>query len=127
MGLGELLGIKQIKLELKGNYTIEELFDKIKDVEFEAGEPKLVKNGFNLLIAFPQLDRNNQVQILGYNGKYSVTRAVQPAGLENMVANAALDKLTGGWSSMSGGMGNTKKLCMELVTKTADKINALGI
>lgn len=127
MGIGEMLGVKSVKLELKGNYTFEELFEKIKDVEFEAGKPSLVKNGFAWVIAFPELDRNNQVQILGNKGKYQVTRSVQPAGVDKMLANMALDSLTDGWSSMSGGLGNTKKLCMELVEKTANTINALGL
>lgn len=128
MGLGELLGVKQVKLVLKGNYTLEQLADKLKDVEFEAGKAQLVKHGFGSMIVFPQLDRNNQVQILSAgNGKFVVSRGVQPAGLENMAANIALDKLTGGLSSMSGAFGDTKKRCMELVTKTADQINALGI
>ena len=39
MGIGEAFGVKIEKLELKGTYTVEELFDQIKDVEFEAGKP----------------------------------------------------------------------------------------
>lgn len=127
MGLGEVLGVKVEKLNLKGNYSMEELYEKIKDVQFEAGTPSLVKNGFAWVIAFPQLDRNNQVQILGAKGNYSVQRAVQPAGVDKMAANMVLDKFTGGLSGMSGAFGDTKKKCMELVTKTADTINALRI
>ena len=96
-------------------------------MKFDAGEPSLVKNGFAWVIVFPQIDRNNQVQILGTKGKYSVQRSVQPAGVDKMLSNMALDKLTGGWSGLSGALGNSKKLCMELVVKTAETINSLGI
>lgn len=127
MGVGEMLGVKVEKLNLKGNYSMEELYEKIKDVKFEAGQPSYVKNGFAYVIVFPQLDRNNQVQILGTKGNYSVQRSVQPAGVDKMVANMVLDEVTQGFSGMSGAFGDTKKKCLELVTKTADTIRNLGI
>lgn len=127
MGLGEMFGVKQIKLNLKGDYpTMESLYEAIKDLEFEAGKPQLVKQ-IAYVIAFPQLDRNNQVQILGGKGKYTVTRSVQPAGIGKMIGNMALDEVSNGWSSMSGAFGNTKKRCMELVEKTAETIHKAGI
>ena len=74
MGLGDLFGVRIEKLNLKGSFeTIKELYEAIKDVDFEAGKPELVKDGLACVIAFPQLDRNNQVQILGSKGKYSVS------------------------------------------------------
>ena len=127
MGLADVFGVRVEKLNLKGNYSMEELYERIKDVKFEAGVPSLVKNGFAWVIAFPQLDNNNQVQILGANGKYSVQRSVQPVGVDKMLMNMALDNLTGGLTSLSGAFGDTKKRCMELATKTADTINALGL
>ena len=129
MGIAEAFGVRVEKLNLKGNYSIQELFEKIKEVDFEAGTPSLVKNGFAWVIAFPEMDRNNQVQILGGNGKYTVQRSAQPVGVDKMLANMALDKLTGGISGFSGAFGDTKKRCMEMATKTAkaNKINALGI
>ena len=123
MGLKDALGVRVEKLKLKEKYSMEELYEKIKGVSFEAGEPALVKNGFALVIAFPQLDNNNQVQILGTKGNFSV----QPVGIENLIANMALDKLTGGITGLSGAFGNTKKRCMELATKTAEQINQMGI
>jgi hypothetical protein len=128
MGLADAFGVRQEKLVLKGDYpTIQDLFEKIKDVEFEAGKPSCVKNGLAYVIAFPALDRNNQVQILGSKNKYVVTRAVTPAGVDKLAANMALEHLTGGLSGFSGAFGNTKKTCMELVTKVAETINALDI
>lgn len=128
MGIGEAFGVKIEKLELKGTYTVEELFDQIKDVEFEAGKPELVKHGFSTLIVFPQLDNNNQVWIIpGGKGKFTVQRSSQPAGVGNVVKNMALDQLTDGWSGMSAAFGSTKKRCIELTEKTAQTINALGL
>lgn len=127
MSIGEALGVKSEKLKLSGDYSVEALYEKIKDVPFEAGQPQLVKNGFAYIIAFPELDRNNQVQINGFKGSFSVQRSPQPAGLNKMAGNMALDQLTDGLSSLSGAFGNKKKLCMELVTKTAETINALGL
>jgi hypothetical protein len=128
MGIADMFGVRVEKLNLKENYpTMKDLYEKIKDVNFEAGVPSLVKHGFTWMIVFPQLDRNNQVQILGVNGKYSVQRSTQPAGVDKMMANFALDKLTNGITGLSGAFGDTKKLCMELATKTAATINALGL
>lgn len=128
MGIGDMLGVKVEKLDLKGNYqTMQELYEKIRDVKFDAGQPSLVKNGLAWVIAFPQIDRNNQVQILGYKGKYSVQRSTQPAGVDKMVKNMALNSLTDGWAGLSGAFGDAKKRCMDLVGKTAATINALGI
>ena len=127
MGIADANRVRVEKLNLKGNYSMEELFEKIKEVSFEAGTPSLVKNGFVWVIAFPQLDRNNQVQILGSGGKFSVQRSAQPAGVDKMLTNMALDKLTGGLTGFSGAFGDTKKRCMELATKTAETIHALGI
>lgn len=128
MGIGEVLGIKSLKLNLRGSYTIEELYDKIKDVPFDAGTPALVKNGFAWLIVFPQIDRNNQVQIIPtLKGKFVVQRSPQPAGLGNMAKNMALETLTDGWSNVSGVIGNKKRLCMELTEKTAATLQELGI
>lgn len=128
MGIGEMLGIKNAKLNLSKTYDYQSLFEAIKDVEFEAGKPELVKNGFADVIVFPELDRNNQVQISkGLKGEWVVLRSAQPAGVEKMVKNEILDSLTGGLTGLSAAFGDKKKKCMELVTKTADTINALGL
>lgn len=124
MGFGDLMGVK---LKLSREYTIEELYELIKDVPFEAGKPELVNHGPAVLIAFPQLDRNNQVQILGKKGKYNVMRSVQPAGLDKAFSNIALEKFTGGLSGFSGAFGKTKKRCEELAKITGEQINAMNL
>lgn len=129
MGLGEMLGVKVAKLDLKGNYdSTEQFYEAIKDIKFEAGLPALVKHGFNQVIVFPEQDRNNQVWIMNVGkGKFQVMRSSEVAGLDNLVKNAVLDDLTDGWSSMSGAFGNKKKRCMELVDITAKQIQEAGV
>ena len=128
MGLGEMLGVKSVKLELKGNYaSLEELLEAMKDVKFEAGIPEITKHGLNTLIVFPPVDRNNQVWITGAKGKYTIMRSTEVAGLGNVAKNAALEMLTDGWSNLSAAFGDKKKRCMELVEITADEIKAAGI
>ena len=128
MGFGEMMGVKNVKLELKGNYaSLEELLEAMKDVKFEAGVPELTKHGIGSVIVFPPVDRNNQVWITGAKGKFTILRSAKAAGLGNMAKNAALDVLTDGWSSMSGAFGNKKKRCMELVDITAKEIQTAGI
>ena len=128
MGFGEMMGVKNVKLELKGNYaTLAELLEAMKTVTFEAGTPELTKHGIGSVIVFPPVDRNNQVWITGAKGKFNVMRSAEVAGLGNMAVNAVLDTLTDGLSSMSGAFGNKKKRCMELVDITAREIKEAGI
>ena len=110
MGLGEMMGVKNVKLELKGNYaTLADLLEAMKDIQFEAGVPELTKHG------------------IGAKGKFTIMRSAEVAGLGNMAKNAVLDTLTDGWSSVSGAFGNKKKRCMELVDITAKEIKEAGI
>lgn len=128
MGIKDILGVRNEVLTFQREMQqIEDLYECIRNVPFEAGKPQLVKSGLTSIIVFPEIDRNNQVQIMGKNGKYTVVRSVQPAGIGNMAKSMALDHLTDGWSSMSGSMGKKKKLCLELVTKTAETIRKLDL
>ena len=123
-----MLGIKMIYLKLKGEYSIEDFYDRIKDENFEAGYPQLVKYGPALVIAFPENDRNNQVQIQrDRKGRFCVFRSTQPIGLDKIAKNMLLEKVTGGLSGMSVLVGNKKKICMEQVEKTAAHIEAMGL
>lgn len=62
---------------------------------------------------------------MGGSGQFSVCRSATPVG--ELLSNMAREELTGGLSNMSAAFGNKKKLCMELVTKTGEEINALGL
>ena len=101
MGIGEILGVRTIKISTSSPYSLEEFFEKIKDTPFDAGKPALVKDGLTYVIAFPQIDK--------------------------MVANMALEKLTDGLTGLSGAFGSAKKKCMELAQNTADIILAMNL
>lgn len=131
MGLGEMLGIKNIKIETKTPMTLEEFFDKIKDVTFEAGVPSIVKHGFNTVICFPKIDRENQIWITGDKGKFTVMRSTVIAGLgesiKNQLASDVLNAVTDGAATMFSQLGNPKKTCMALCDKVADTIKSLDL
>ncbi len=125
-------GFKMRKLETKREYSIEELYEAIKDKQFTAGEPSLTKNGMQMIITFPPIDRNNQIWVSPaqmkkppYN-KFSVTKN-EVAGVGNMLKNAALSKVTDGWSNISGVFGKKAKSAEELVVKTFEELDALGL
>ena len=125
-----MFGIKIKKLVTKKEYTIEDLFEAVKDKQFTAGVPSLTKSGLYYMITFPPLDRNNQVQIYtikkGPSSKFTVTKA-QEAGLGNAVKNNFLSDLTGGWSSASQNFGKTNKECEKLVETTLAELQALDL
>lgn len=129
MGFGEMMGVKVIKIAPKEKMTLEELFDKIKDLDFEAGKPELVKHGFTNVIAFPQEDRENQVWLIAIKNGFQVQRSTIVAGLSNMVANGikadVLDSLTGGISGMVSTFGGPKKACMAHCEDVAAKVKAV--
>lgn len=128
MSIMNFLGVRNEKLTfIRDIPTIETLYEYIKDVPFDAGKPELIKSGLSTIIVFPEIDHNNQVQIFGSKGNYTVVRSTQPAGLGNFAKNIAFEKLTDGWSIMSGSFGKKKKLCLEMVTKTAETIRKLNI
>lgn len=120
-------GIKFKSVKTVNEYSIEELYEKIKDVQFTAGVPSLTKHGFANIITFPALDRNNQVWIMkaGKN-KFSIQKQDE-AGVGNAVRNAALDSLTDGWSGMSGTFGKKSKACEAQVEATQKELEALGL
>ena len=125
-------GFKLKKLETKNAYTIEELYEVIKDKAFTAGKPELVKHGYTPLIVFPPLDRNNQVRIAqGSMGKGPFTRFQitkgETVGMANFVGNTALQGVTGGWSGFSGTFGKKSKGAEELVVTTCEELQALGL
>ena len=123
-----MFGVKIRKLKLKDIYTKEQFYAKIAGTRFEAGTPELVKYGPVYVIAFPEIDRNNQIQIQADGkGRIFVQRAVTPIGLEKQLRNEMMDDLTGGLSSMSMLLGKKKKLCIALVDKTADQLEAMDL
>lgn len=129
MGLGDMLGVKSIKIVPKNKMTLEELFNKIKNQKFDAGVPEYTKHGFYYVIAFPPEDRENQVWIVETKDGFTVQRSVIIAGVANMIKNdikaEVLDKLTGGITGMISTFGSPKKACMAHCDEIAEKIKAM--
>lgn len=131
MGLGDMMGMKMVKISTKENMDIEAFYNKIKDVAFEAGTPEYTKHGLGYLIAFPKVDNENQVWITGAKGKFIIQRSTMIAGVGNMLESgikaAVKDKLTFGVSGLKSTFGEPKKQCMAQVDEIAAKIQALGL
>ena len=118
--------IKNLKTE--NDYTIESLYEAIKDTKFEAGEAQLVKHGFANIIVFPPLDSQNQVWVmLAGKKKISIQKSSQQAGVENVALNAVKDKLTGGLFSFGAVAGKKSKRCEELVDITYREMEKLAV
>ena len=125
-------GFKLKTLQTKQPYSMQDLYELIKDREFSAGKPELAKHGAAELIVFPPLDRNNQIRIgqgsmgKGPFSKFQVTKG-EIVGMGNMAKGLALHSLTGGWSSASGVFGKNAKEGEALVVKTYEELQALGL
>ena len=126
-----MLGVKTITITTKADLDLEGLYEKIKDLPFEAGTPEYVKHGMAYVIAFPPEDRENQVWILKTKKGFSVQRSVIIAGLKNTVKNTVksdlLNKVSGGVTGMVSNFGTPKKACLAHCDDVAEKINALGL
>lgn len=123
-----MFGVTMIKVKAKNAYTIEELYERIKDVPFDAGVPQLCRYMTAQAICFPEQDRNNQVQIsVNRKGQITVMRSPQPMSVEKVAVNLALDHLTDGMSSMSMLFGKKKKLCEALTRRTAEQLSQMGL
>lgn len=125
-------GFKYRKFETSQAYTLEELFEKIQNQQFTAGQPALTKHGFTTIITFPPLDSNNQIWLTQAQvSKPSYTKwqiyKNQAAGVENMAVNEVFDQLTDGLSRLSGVFGGNAKKIEELVEITAKEIGALNL
>ena len=126
-------GIKQVKVTTSKNYSMESLYEAIKDHEFTPGKPKIVKHGFTNIICFPELDRQNQVQIIPGmtqgakpGPKWTVMKA-EAAGMDNLAKNVAMSALTNGWGNMGSIIGKNSKLCEKQVEEVAKELQEMGI
>ena len=127
------LGVKAKTLKTSGSYTVEELFGKIKGIEFSAGTPTCQKYGPSFRITFPALDRQNQVQIISNaiggkkpSQKFTIQKA-EELGLKKSLVNDALSMLTGGLTNLGSMVTDNAKRCEELVEETYDKIESMNL
>ncbi|MEE3419894.1 MAG: hypothetical protein VZR02_02135 [Lachnospiraceae bacterium] len=130
-------GVKMVKLKLSGQYDIDGLFEKIKDVDFgEAGVPQVGKSSplfkENNVIYFPKIDRNNQVWITqNKKGVFTVQRSTIIVGVKEAVKNMAKDDLlnavTFGFAGMHSVLGGPEKQCEKAVDHVAEVIDGMGL
>ncbi len=125
------LGFKLKKVKFNKGYTIEELFDVIKDREFEAGRPSIERQGFGYLISFPALDSQNQVQVFPATMKkqpnvYQVLKG-EEAGLNRMFGNDLNSIVFDEFFGFRNRGGKNKKTTEQLVEVTARELEAMGL
>ena len=130
-------GIKQKNIECSKEYTMQELFDAIqaKGVEWgEVGEPSLVKQAGSFVIAFPPIDRQNQIWIMSTKmgdkpaAKFTVLLSHNIAGdYGNTAKNIALDTITSGFAGMGSMFGKKAKAGESGVEKVLALVGGLGL
>ena len=121
------MGLMGTRLKLSKPYTIEELYELIKNETFEAGVPTMANHGPTKWIVFPRMDRNNQVVIGGNNGKFYAQRSIQPIGLDNAAENVIFSSWSNGLSDFTAVFGKTKKRCEQLADEVAKQINSMNL
>lgn len=124
-------GVKVKNIKTKNTYSIESLYEAIKDKNFSAGVPSLTKHGMATVITLPALDSQNQVWIMksGFGKetqKFSIQKSTQ-AGMDNAAKNAAIDSVTGGLFSLGGMIGENTKKCEKLVDATAKELSEMNL
>ncbi|MDD6730988.1 MAG: hypothetical protein PUE02_08740 [Eggerthellaceae bacterium] len=105
----------------------EELFERIKDEKFTAGKPELVEHGFNKVIVFPPLDRQNQGWVMRQGKNKILIQKNQIAGAGNALINEAVTDVTGGVYSIFSAFGGNAKKIEKLVEATAQELEALDL
>ncbi len=124
-----MLGTKVKRLRTAGSYTVEELFDAIKEVRFTAGRPRLTHLGLTPLIVFPALDIENQVRVCNVSLRSRSNRFSVQRGecVGSVVEEAVLDDLADGWLGMGFSLGNAARLCEQLAERTYEELGRLGL
>ena len=121
-------GFKLKTVKTKESFeNYQQLFDRIKDVDFTAGKPELVKNGFADVIVFPPLDRQNHIWVMLQGKNKIIIQKNQVVGVADQAINAAFDAVTDGLFSVGSIMGKNSKKIEKLVEATASEIEALNL
>ncbi len=124
-------GYKVKNIKFKNSYSIQELYETVKDYPFSAGKPSLVKYMGSTLITFPALDMKNQVQITKFGFKptsitFTVAKGYE-ATAEGAVSNLVLDEVTKGATTMMSAFGDNPKECMRLVDETLKELGEMNL
>ncbi|MFI3177043.1 MAG: hypothetical protein R3Y67_06075 [Eubacteriales bacterium] len=124
-------GFKAKNVKFSTAYSVEALYEKIKEQQFSAGKPILTKYMNSQVIVFPALNSKNQVQILkfGFKGE-SATYTIQKGdelSLDGAVKNLVVGEVTKGYSNLGSAFGDIPKECMRLVDETVKELTALHL
>lgn len=124
-----MFGTKVSRLQTRNRYTIEELFDAIKEARFTAGKPRLTHQGFSQFIVFPALDFDNQVRvynaaIISPSNKFFVQRDEQVGSL---LDDETAESLLGGWDNPRGSAVSNAELCEQLAETTCRELGEMGL
>lgn len=124
-------GYKVKNIKFKKAYSVEELYESIKNQSFSAGKPSLIKYMGSSMITFPALDSKNQVQIAKFGFKatsntYTVAKGYE-ASAEGAVNNLVMDEITKGATSMMTFVGDNPKECIRLVDETLKELGTMNL
>lgn len=131
-----MFGFKRRKVLARNQYSVESLYEAVKNHKFTAGTPELLTIAYASVITFPPLDRNNQVWI--EDDKWVkwykrdqcqkwLVHVAEPLGGGALLKNMALDEVTGGLAGLSAYFGKTVKEAERLVVITAQELDSLGL
>ena len=120
------VGFKVRRLVTKNEYTIEKLYDAIRDKEFTAGQPVLTRNGEASMITFSRDDNNGEIMVSpGQMKKPPYTRFTVA---RNVTESHETDvRQESGSHKASSVQGKTALAAEKLVVITQEELQALGL
>ena len=115
------------RLVLSKRYSIEELYDLLKDTDLAAGRAFLITQGPTRWIVFPPMDRQNQVVIGGRNGIFYVQRNTRPLVCASGPGKASLHSFSAFFLGHCECSGRAKKRCEQAAKAVGRQINAMEL
>lgn len=127
-----MFGLTVRRLNTNKPYTMEELYEAIKDQKFDAGKPEYYKDGIIQLIIFPPLDKFNQVRIApaelkkGSFSKFKIKKS-REVGIVNRVEYRVMKKGSHGLVGIFNFAGKNTRRAEEQVKSIYEVLQALGL
>ena len=123
--------IKFIDVKTEHSYSLESLYEAIKDKNFTAGKPSIVAHGIGKVISFPEIDKQNQIWILkggfGKETKKFTIQKYEKTEFENTIINDILSSFTDSLSNISSIVSDNTNSCEKLVKITAEEFMAFNL
>ncbi len=119
------------KVVFKNEYTMEELYEAVKDKEFVVGKPILANHGATKLVVFAPFNIDTQIVINpGKMGNKMDTFRVMilpEVGVANLILNTAITAVTDQWSLVLNSMGKDVKQYKKCVDVVAQELLDMGL